>query len=115
MIFLGVLFALKVITTSETSPGTAYIMGLPVPSRYAAWVELILIHILVPNASFMGHLAGILAGCVYTSTFIGRIIDYIISNVSGIHLYTISLLHQFSEVKLIRLQSIITETYFMIK
>ncbi|XP_046668352.1 rhomboid-related protein 4-like isoform X1 [Homalodisca vitripennis] len=81
--FSGVLFALKVITTAETAPGTAYIMGLPMPSKYAAWAELLIIHLMVPNASFMGHLAGILAGCLYTSTFIGKVIDSIISNITG--------------------------------
>lgn len=81
--FSGVIFALKVITTKENPPGVSYIMGMTVPSRYAAWVELIAIHLLVPNASFTGHLAGILAGLVYTNTFIGSIIDSIISSVTG--------------------------------
>ncbi|XP_054290608.1 rhomboid-related protein 4-like [Macrosteles quadrilineatus] len=81
--FSGVLFALKVITTAETGPGTAYIMGIPVPSKYAAWAELVAIHLLVPNASFLGHLAGILAGCAYMSTPIGRVVDSIIANITG--------------------------------
>lgn len=83
MLSTGVLFALKVITTAETGPNTAYIMGLPVPSKYAAWAELLAIHLLVPNASFMGHLAGILAGCVYTNTVIGRLVDYVICTITG--------------------------------
>lgn len=58
-------------------------MGMTVPSRYAAWVELIAIHLLVPNPSFAGHLAGILTGLVYTNTFIGTIIDQIISSLTG--------------------------------
>lgn len=90
LLLIGVLFALKVITTAETPSGTAYIMGMPVPSKYAAWAELLAIHLLVPNASFMGHLAGILAGCLYTSTFVGSLIDHIISTITGTvpaHLY----------------------------
>lgn len=83
MLLIGVLFALKVITTAETPTGTAYIMGMPVPSKYAAWAELLAIHLLVPNASFMGHLAGILAGCAYTSTFVGSLIDHIICTITG--------------------------------
>lgn len=71
------------ITTKENPPGISYIMGMTVPSRYAAWVELIAIHLLVPNASFAGHLAGILTGLVYTNTFIGTIIDQIISSLTG--------------------------------
>lgn len=83
-ILAGVLFALKVITTAETGARTAYIMGIPVPSKYAAWAELVAIHLLVPNASFLGHLAGILAGCAYMSSPLGRVVDYFIQTVTGI-------------------------------
>ena len=64
--FSAVIFALKVLTTASSS-GNEQIMGLPivVPSRYACWVELVVIQILVPNASFTGHLAGILVGLLY--------------------------------------------------
>ncbi|XP_075221349.1 rhomboid-related protein 4-like isoform X2 [Lycorma delicatula] len=81
--FSGVLFALKVITMKESEPRMVNVAGIMVPSRYAAWVELIAIHLLVPNASFMGHLAGILAGFIYTSTFIGTIIDELIRLITG--------------------------------
>src|SRR5689334_12289551 len=38
-------------------------MGMiPVPSRHVYWAELLLISIISPNASFLGHLSGILAG-----------------------------------------------------
>lgn len=40
-------------------------MGFRLNTRYAAWLELVLISILVPNASFLGHLCGILAGILY--------------------------------------------------
>lgn len=40
-------------------------MGFKVHTRYAAWLELVLISVLVPNASFLGHLCGILAGVIY--------------------------------------------------
>lgn len=33
--------------------------------RLAAWAELLLISILVPESSFVGHLAGIFAGTIY--------------------------------------------------
>lgn len=59
--------------------------GMWVPTRYAAWTELILIHLLVPNASFMGHLAGILAGVIYTSTPVGIIADAFISSLTGMY------------------------------
>ena len=66
--FSAVIFGLKVLTTSHSNNSVS-VMGMPllVPARYACWVELILIQILVPQASFTGHLSGILVGliCVY--------------------------------------------------
>jgi len=64
--FSGVVFALKVLTTAY-SENNVSIMGFPifVPARYACWVELIVIQLLIPNASFTGHLAGILVGLLY--------------------------------------------------
>jgi len=88
----GVIFALKVLTSSETPPGREWVHFMWVPTRYAAWAELILIHLLVPNASFMGHLAGILSGLIYTSTPIGTIVDEFISSLTG--LYTL-LIHMY--------------------
>jgi membrane associated rhomboid family serine protease len=60
--FSGVIFALKVVC--QASPGLAeeYVHGMRVPAKLAAWAELILISVLSPNASFIGHLAGILVG-----------------------------------------------------
>jgi rhomboid domain-containing protein 1 len=83
--FAGVIFALKVLTSSETPPGREWVHFVWVPKRYAAWAELILIHFLVPNASFMGHLAGILSGLIYTSTPIGTIVDEFISALTGLY------------------------------
>ncbi|KAK4266031.1 hypothetical protein QN277_027006 [Acacia crassicarpa] len=62
--FSGVLFAMKVVLNSQASDYT-YVHGVLVPSRYAAWAELILIQMFVPGVSFLGHLGGILAGLVY--------------------------------------------------
>ncbi|XP_023707420.1 rhomboid-related protein 4 [Cryptotermes secundus] len=81
--FSGVIFALKVLTSYETPPGREFIGFLWVPTRYAAWFELILIHLLVPNTSFIGHFAGILAGLIYISTPIGSIMDGFISSLTG--------------------------------
>jgi len=53
--FTGVLFALKVITNYMDPPGIQYVMGIfPVPTKLVCWAELVLIHIMVPNASFVG-------------------------------------------------------------
>ena len=56
--FSGVLFALKVLANEGDGD-----FGLfSVPRQMAIWAELIIIQILVPNASFIGHLSGIIAG-----------------------------------------------------
>ncbi|CAH1399674.1 unnamed protein product [Nezara viridula] len=85
--FSGVIFALKFITTHEDSEGYRYIQGIRVPTKYATWVELVAIHILVPNASFMGHFAGVLAGILYTKTFVGTIIDTLVYQITGQQVY----------------------------
>ncbi|GFN75775.1 rhomboid-related protein [Plakobranchus ocellatus] len=65
--FSGVLFAMKVLTTYYSpSNRRYYALGfIPVPSKYIFWAELILIQMIAPNASFVGHLAGILVGLAY--------------------------------------------------
>ncbi|XP_038051104.1 rhomboid-related protein 4-like [Patiria miniata] len=75
--FSGVIFALKVLTTHYTPAGTQYVMGFPVPSRYACWAELVLIQLLVPRASFTGHLAGILVGLAFVKGPLKSILDIV--------------------------------------
>ncbi|XP_040043906.2 rhomboid-related protein 4 isoform X1 [Gasterosteus aculeatus] len=65
--FSGVLFALKVLNNHYHPGGVTYVMGFPVSNRYVSWVELVLIHITSPGTSFVGHLAGILVGLLYTA------------------------------------------------
>jgi membrane associated rhomboid family serine protease len=62
--FSGVIFALKILCTFDEK-GYQMIYGIQIPLRFAAWVELLAIHFLVPRSSFIGHLAGILAGLVF--------------------------------------------------
>lgn len=62
--FSAVLFALKVVL-NYNSPNYTNVYGIVVPSRYAAWLEVILAQLLVPGSSFLGHLCGILAGLIY--------------------------------------------------
>ncbi|KAM4742333.1 rhomboid-related protein 4 isoform 1-T5 [Anableps anableps] len=82
--FSGVLFALKVLNNHYHPGGVTYVMGLPVSNCYASWVELVLIHITAPGTSFVGHLAGILVGLLYTSgplkTIMKRCADFVTSN-----------------------------------
>ncbi|KAM6946346.1 rhomboid-related protein 4 [Aplochiton taeniatus] len=65
--FSGVLFGLKVLSNHYHPGGVTYIMGVPVANRYASWAELVLIHVTSPGTSFVGHLAGILVGLLYTA------------------------------------------------
>lgn len=70
-------------TTHEEPSLRATLVGVQIPGKYAAWIELILIHLLVPNSSFMGHLAGILAGVIYCNTIFGNVLDKSISFLTG--------------------------------
>ncbi|CAM9458905.1 unnamed protein product, partial [Sphacelaria rigidula] len=62
--FSGVLFALKYVA-ARRSPGVTEVYGFQVHTRYATWLELLLIALLVPESSFLGHLCGIVAGIMY--------------------------------------------------
>lgn len=64
--FSGVIFALKVLTTHYWETGYRRYFGMRVSAKYAVWLELLAIQLMVPNASFVGHLAGILVGVMFT-------------------------------------------------
>lgn len=70
------IFALKVLTTYYW-PVHAYsnVYGIPVAARNAVWVELIFIQLVSPNASFIGHLSGILIGLAYVKGPLRAFID----------------------------------------
>ena len=82
--FSAVIFGLKVLTTDNMWHESVRVVGLPVtvPAQFACWVELVLIQLLVPNASFTGHLAGILTGFAYLYGPLGRLVS-IIDNILG--------------------------------
>ena len=86
--FSAVIFALKVLTTQNMWEESVGILGFPitVPAQFACWIELVLIQILVPNASFAGHLAGILVGFAFVYGPLERVInkvDHIIGHNHG--------------------------------
>lgn len=81
--FSGVIFALKVLTTHLTPSGTSFMMGIPIPSRLAVWAELVLISVLFPRASFVGHLAGILVGVAFVSGPLKQIMDLPVGLLEG--------------------------------
>ena len=67
--FTGVIFALKAVTQHYEAPDASTSMfGFYVPYKRAIWIELIVLKLLVPNASLLSHLAGILAARIYCST-----------------------------------------------
>lgn len=84
-LFIGVIFALKVLTTHYwPNPGGVNVGGfLNVSSKYAVWAELVYIQLLTPNASFVGHLAGILVGIAYVKGPLSFLIDAVESIVFG--------------------------------
>ncbi|XP_037632466.1 rhomboid-related protein 4-like isoform X2 [Sebastes umbrosus] len=64
--FSGVLFALKVVSNHYNPGGVTYVLNLRVSNRIASWMELVLIYLIAPWTSLVGHLAGILVGLLYT-------------------------------------------------
>ena len=82
--FSGVLFALKVVTTHIQPAGMTRVMGfIPVPMRIACWVELVLISVLFPHVSFVGHLAGILIGFAFVYGPLQTIMNIPLSLLTG--------------------------------
>ncbi|XP_076041489.1 rhomboid-related protein 4-like [Oratosquilla oratoria] len=75
--FSGVLFALKVLTTYHSEENYKYIYGFKFPSKLAVWIELIIIHLMVPRSSFVGHLAGILVGLLYIMGPLRLVVDVV--------------------------------------
>lgn len=64
--FSGVLFALIVVDISISGGDDRSVLGLfLVPSWIYPWVMLLVMSLLVQNASFLGHLSGIIAGYLY--------------------------------------------------
>ena len=80
--FSGVIFALKVLTTHYWEQGHRRYFGVRVPAKHAVWAELVLIQLMVPNASFIGHLSGIIVGVLYTSGPLKLLMDLPISLLS---------------------------------
>ena len=74
--FSGVIFALKVVTTTHPEAMHDVFYGLfSVQGKYVVWAELVLIHFIYPGTSFMGHLSGIIAGLLYTSGVTSPLVD----------------------------------------
>jgi len=84
-LIINVLIICIVLTTHYLPSGTVYFLNLmPVPSKYIYWVELISISLMVPNASFAGHFAGILVGLLFVYGPLKYILDRIVPSKSFI-------------------------------
>ena len=82
--FSGVLFALKVVSTHIQPAGMTRVMGfIPVPMRVACWVELVLISVLLPHVSFVGHLAGIIVGFAFVYGPLQVVMEIPLSLITG--------------------------------
>lgn len=87
--FSGVIFALKVLVTHYNPMGTQYAMGfIPVPSKYIFWAELVLIQLITPNVSFVGHLAGILVGLFYVKGPLKMFMDSFLQSSQHMRFYS---------------------------
>ncbi|RWS11826.1 hypothetical protein B4U79_04655 [Dinothrombium tinctorium] len=75
--FSGVIFALKVLTTHYWPSGGHSFMGISITSKYVVWSELILIQLISPNASFVGHLSGIIVGLAYIHGPLKQLMDLV--------------------------------------
>eukprot|EP00486_Rosalina_sp_Unknown_P015431 CAMPEP_0201596184 /NCGR_PEP_ID=MMETSP0190_2-20130828/192950_1 /ASSEMBLY_ACC=CAM_ASM_000263 /TAXON_ID=37353 /ORGANISM="Rosalina sp." /LENGTH=156 /DNA_ID=CAMNT_0048056439 /DNA_START=451 /DNA_END=924 /DNA_ORIENTATION=- len=64
--FSGVLFSLKVVL-NYGSAGHSTFFGLTLPTKYLCWFELILISLISPHSSFLGHLCGIGVGFMFVA------------------------------------------------
>lgn len=63
--YSGVLFAYAVIETHHSNVTHRSVFGLfRVPARIYPWVLLIVLQVLIPGISFLGHLSGILIGAM---------------------------------------------------
>jgi len=62
--FSGVLFGLSTVINLQYQERSVRVFGFRLKPSYAAWAELVLTQVLIPRASLMGHLSGILAGLV---------------------------------------------------
>ena len=75
--FSGVIFALKVVV-NKVYPDVHPVIGgynLRVPGGMYVWLEVVLISLCYPRASFVGHLAGIMVGTAYSMGFLNPIFD----------------------------------------
>eukprot|EP00754_Rhynchopus_humris_P004744 Rhum_TRINITY_DN12389_c0_g1::Rhum_TRINITY_DN12389_c0_g1_i1::g.51476::m.51476/K09651/RHBDD1; rhomboid domain-containing protein 1 len=83
--FSGILFALKVLATLDSSAIHDVMYGLfKVEGRFVVWAELLIIHLIHPGTSFLGHLSGILAGLLYARGYLRPLVHVTETVVAGL-------------------------------
>ncbi len=66
--FSGVLFSYAIIETYHSNMPTRSVFGLfEVPSKVYPWVLLVILQIMLPNVSWLGHVSGIIVGLLLLS------------------------------------------------
>ncbi|CAM9823611.1 unnamed protein product [Ascophyllum nodosum] len=64
--FSGVIFTLALMESHRSTQPFRTVIGLiRVPTRMYPWVLLVLLSVMIPGISFMGHLSGILVGVMH--------------------------------------------------
>jgi len=65
--FSGVLFGLAVVESYKATSPTRSLFGMfTVPTRVYPWVLMVVLQVMVPQISFLGHLSGLLCGILYS-------------------------------------------------
>lgn len=68
----GVIFTLLVINMRDQESPTMSVFGFfRVPTKLYPWVLLVIMQIIMPNVSFLGHLSGIMVGFLYSYGYLG--------------------------------------------
>ena len=67
----GVIFSILVVDVSSSMEPTQNVLGLfNVPTAAYPWVLLVMMSLMMPNVSFVGHLCGIVSGYLCKSSFL---------------------------------------------
>lgn len=63
--FNNILFGMKTVAILSVQDRQPHVTGVYIPGKLMCWVELLFIHLVDSDASFMGHFCGILAGLLH--------------------------------------------------